>query len=212
MQSPQRERRRRLCKEITGNSCDILQVYRQPPAGTIRTTEKLQVNIANKLVPLLLVVTASPLEDGNWKIEAELSFDPPGARRIVSIVMIYRKHEYLFIESFRNYATKPNVKKSSGFTFAEQYGLRNIGRRIFCMLLCVVVLQWPFLLERKEDTLVVLVAASLIVHIAEGNDEKLAKYYEGLGFERVALQGAEEGIPMAATVERLLSVCEETHL
>ena len=50
-----------------------------------------------------------------------------------------------------------------------------------------------------------------LYNLAEADDENLARYYETLGFERIEL-AVDEGIPMGATIERLLSVCEEGNL
>jgi len=173
----------------------------------LRVEEKMDVRIDNEEVPLRLVVIANPNKEV-WNIETILYFEPVTTRMIVRIVMKYYSNEYLYIESFRNYATRPNTRKSTGFTLKEEEGLRGIGKRVLWMLLCVLVTRWPFLLDKGEYSIVYLEAACLVIHIMECNDAELVRYYQKLGFRVVKVDRDIEGTPMLATVHRLLEVAE----
>ena len=197
----------KLCKKEPGS-----KAYREEPAHRLKVEEKLEVMIGESLVALLLVVTATPIKfkQETWIVEATLYFDPPHEMGIANIVMKYYKNLYLFIESFRNYATKPNSSYNPAFTPIEVAGLKSIGKRVFRMLLCIIITQWPFLLDKGEESIVFLEAASLVTHIMENNEMKLVSYYQKLGFTVVRTSEAIEGVPMANTIGHLLSVAERS--
>src|ERR1019366_1346579 len=127
----------RICPIITEKTA----IYRSSPLELIRTSEILYVTIRKRTIPLILNIVAYPFSgrDGNWSINARLEFDSTDTRQIASITIRYLKNKYLLIAYFRNKATKPDNEENSEFTSAEILGFRGIGRRMFYMLLRVLI-------------------------------------------------------------------------